>query len=99
MTDALDPRLAETPSALSKTLGFEMTGWAEGIARIEAPLAPGARGIVTILDSASYPQALTAANTRLEEIHQVFASGPTMVFRWLPAPGWHGPASSPSAPS
>jgi uncharacterized protein (TIGR00369 family) len=40
MTNDFDPRLAETPSALSRTLGFEMTGWAEGIARIEAPLAP-----------------------------------------------------------
>src|SRR6056297_3573235 len=39
MTQALDPRLVETPSPLSKTLGFEMTGWSDGFARIEAPLA------------------------------------------------------------
>lgn len=39
MTQALDPRLVETPSPLSKTLGFEMTGWSDGFARVEAPLA------------------------------------------------------------
>lgn len=39
MTKALDPRLVETPSPLSKTLGFEMSGWSDGFARVEAPLA------------------------------------------------------------
>lgn len=39
MSNDLDPRLVETPSPLSHTLGFEMTGWSEGFARIEAPLA------------------------------------------------------------
>ena len=39
MTQDLDPSLVETPSPLSKTLGFEMTGWSDGYARIEAPLA------------------------------------------------------------
>ena len=39
MTQALDPRLVETPSPLSKTLGFEMSGWSDGFARVEAPLA------------------------------------------------------------
>lgn len=39
MTENFDERLRETPSPLSQTLGFEMTGWHEGYARIEAPLA------------------------------------------------------------
>lgn len=39
MTDDFDPRLKEAPSPLSKTLGFEMTHWSKGYARVEAPLA------------------------------------------------------------
>ncbi|WP_135504334.1 PaaI family thioesterase [Roseovarius aestuariivivens] len=39
MNGDLDPRLREAPSPLSETLGFEMTGWSDGYARIEAPLA------------------------------------------------------------
>lgn len=39
MTQKLDPRSAESPSPLSQTLGFELTGWSEGFARVEAPLA------------------------------------------------------------
>lgn len=38
MTDG--PNLFEPPSPLARTLGFTMTDWAEGFARIEAPLAP-----------------------------------------------------------
>ncbi|WP_317055880.1 PaaI family thioesterase [Roseovarius rhodophyticola] len=39
MTRNLDPRLAEAPSPLSRTLGFKLTDWTEGFARVEAPLA------------------------------------------------------------
>lgn len=39
MSDPLDPRLVEPPSPLAQTIGFTMTGWAEGYARIEAPIA------------------------------------------------------------
>lgn len=39
MRNDLDPKLAETPSPLAQTLGFKMTGWAKGYARVEAPLA------------------------------------------------------------
>lgn len=39
MTNPFDPRLAEAPSPLSQTLGFEMTDWREGFACVEAPLA------------------------------------------------------------
>lgn len=39
MTDDLDPALREDPSPLSQTLGFELTGWSDGYARLEAPLA------------------------------------------------------------
>ena len=36
----LDPNLLETPYALQKHLGFELTAWQDGFAIIEAPLAP-----------------------------------------------------------
>ncbi|MEM8537196.1 MAG: PaaI family thioesterase [Pseudomonadota bacterium] len=39
MIEGFDPRLTEVPSPLAQTLGFEMTGWSEGFAQIEAPLA------------------------------------------------------------
>ncbi len=39
MSDKIDPALRETPSPLSQTLGFELTDWTEGFARVEAPLA------------------------------------------------------------
>ncbi|MEM6578161.1 MAG: PaaI family thioesterase [Pseudomonadota bacterium] len=38
MTEKLDPDLIEPPSPLAQTLGFSMTDWSEGFARIEAPL-------------------------------------------------------------
>lgn len=40
MTPELDPALIEAPSALQTHLGYRMTGWSEGFARIEIPLAP-----------------------------------------------------------
>ncbi|MDD9727010.1 PaaI family thioesterase [Roseovarius sp. SK2] len=40
MTDTFNPNLREAPSPLSATLGFDMTDWSEGYARVEAPLAP-----------------------------------------------------------
>jgi len=36
----LDPRLVEPPYPLQAHLGMEMTGWSEGFARVEMPLAP-----------------------------------------------------------
>ena len=36
----LDPRLKEAPYPLQSHLGMELTSWAEGFARVEAPLAP-----------------------------------------------------------
>lgn len=39
MTQEIDPKLRETPSPLSQTLGFTLTGWNDGFARVEAPLA------------------------------------------------------------
>lgn len=40
MTQDLDPALIEAASALQSHLGYEMTGWTQGFARIEIPLAP-----------------------------------------------------------
>ncbi len=40
MSDKLDPRLIEAPSALSEHLGIEMADWSPDYARVEAPLAP-----------------------------------------------------------
>lgn len=38
MTKGIDPRLAESPSAMQHLLGFELTAWSDGFARIEMPL-------------------------------------------------------------
>ncbi|MEM9845426.1 MAG: PaaI family thioesterase [Pseudomonadota bacterium] len=40
MTVEPDSDQFEPPSPLARILGFEMTGWSDGFARIEAPLAP-----------------------------------------------------------
>lgn len=40
MTDAPDPRLVEAPYPFQAHLGFRMTGWSDGLARFELPLAP-----------------------------------------------------------
>lgn len=40
MTDATDPKRSEPPSALARHLGFELTAWNDGFARVELPLAP-----------------------------------------------------------
>lgn len=61
MKDDLDPRLVEPPYPLQAHLGMELTGWREGFARVEAPMAEHLRnrqglphgGIhATLLDSA-----------------------------------------------
>ena len=36
----LDPALVEAPSPMQELIGFEMTGWKAGWARIEVPLHP-----------------------------------------------------------
>lgn len=40
MNNETDPDLFEPPSPLAEALGFRMTDWSDGFARIEAPLAP-----------------------------------------------------------
>jgi len=40
MSDELDPRLVEPPSALAAHLGIRMTGWKADYARIEASIEP-----------------------------------------------------------
>ncbi|NCQ23122.1 MAG: PaaI family thioesterase [Rhodobacteraceae bacterium CG17_big_fil_post_rev_8_21_14_2_50_63_15] len=40
MTHELDPTLIEAPSALQTHLGYRLTGWTLGFARVEIPLAP-----------------------------------------------------------
>ena len=37
--EAADPRLLEEPYPFQRLLGFRMTGWADGTARFEMPLA------------------------------------------------------------
>jgi len=39
MSPSDNSHIFEPPSPLAKALGFKMTGWSEGFARIEAPLA------------------------------------------------------------
>jgi uncharacterized protein (TIGR00369 family) len=57
----LDPRLREEAYALQAHLGFELTGWGEGQARVEMPVGPhlgNRQGVVhggihaTLLDTA-----------------------------------------------
>ncbi|MDG4647730.1 PaaI family thioesterase [Roseibacterium sp. SDUM158017] len=59
--EALDPALREEAYALQTLLGFELTGWGEGRARVELPVRPGLsnrQGLVhggvhaTLLDTA-----------------------------------------------
>ena len=40
MSDKIDPNLLEAPSALQTHLGYHLTEWSEGFARVELPLTP-----------------------------------------------------------
>lgn len=40
MSDKIDPALLEAPSALQTHLGYHLTEWSEGFARVELPLTP-----------------------------------------------------------
>lgn len=40
MSDRIDPTLLEEPSALQTHLGYRLTDWSEGFARVELPLEP-----------------------------------------------------------
>ena len=40
MSDKIDPALLEAPSALQSHLGYRLTDWSEGFARVELPLEP-----------------------------------------------------------
>ncbi|MEQ9258757.1 MAG: PaaI family thioesterase [Roseovarius sp.] len=39
MKDDIDPKLVEPPYPLQAHLGMELTGWSDGFARVEAPMA------------------------------------------------------------
>lgn len=40
MTQDLDPNLLEPPSALQTHLGYRLSAWSDGFARLELPLSP-----------------------------------------------------------
>ena len=61
MTNQIDPRLLEEPSALARHLGLELTAWSDGFARVEAAFEPFMRNrqglphggvLATLLDTA-----------------------------------------------
>lgn len=60
-----------------------------------------ARGVIwTVEDISALKEneaKLKALNARLGEEHELFTSGPAMVFRWLPQPGWPVAQCSPNA--
>jgi diguanylate cyclase (GGDEF)-like protein/PAS domain S-box-containing protein len=59
------------------------------------------RGVIWTVEDISAIKAneaeLLALNARLQEEHELFTSGPAMVFRWLPQPGWPVAQCSPNA--
>ena len=59
------------------------------------------RGVIWTVEDISAIKAnqteLLALNARLAEEHELFTTGPAMVFRWLPQPGWPVAQCSPNA--